>query len=197
MHEEAKEFYNPHEVSPFVYANHVVAAIEAEDGKIYIGFCFAPTAWGLLEVADKINEVDINKCGVFHLFAERAAAFNMYQYSGQTKMKRVLAFRDKPSYGGGSGMPCGACREFLMELNLENRHLEFMLDFEKRETITLGELMPYWWGQERTENDGKWYETLLLYVRIIYKAPPNNESSKNQDVKIAKKVSFSNTIDIL
>ena len=128
MYEEAKEHYNPHEVSPFVSANHV---------------------------ADKINEVAINKCGVFHLCAERAAAFNMYQYSGQTKMKRVLAFRDKPPYGGGSGMPCGACREFLMELNPENRHLEFMLDFEKRETITLGELMPYWWGQERTENDGK------------------------------------------
>lgn len=84
-----------------------------------------------------------------------------------------------------------------MELNPENRHLEFMLDFEKRETITLGELMPYWWGQERAENDGKWYEALLLYVRIICKAPPNNESSKDQDVKIAKKVSFSNTIDIL
>lgn len=31
----------------------------------------------------------------------------------------------------------------------------------------------------------------------MYKAPPNNESSKDQDVKIAKKVSFSNTIDIL
>lgn len=46
-------------------------------------------------------------------------------------MKRVLAFRDKPPYGGGYGMPCGACREFLMELNPENRHLEFMLDFEK------------------------------------------------------------------
>lgn len=49
----------------------------------------------------------------------------------------------------------GPCREFLMELNPENRHLEFMLDFEKRETITLGELMPYWWRQERAENDGK------------------------------------------
>ena len=36
MYEEAKKLYDPHEVSPFVYANHVVAAIEAEDGKIYI-----------------------------------------------------------------------------------------------------------------------------------------------------------------
>ena len=44
MPEEAKEFYDLHEISPFVYANHVVAAIEAEDGKIYISFCFAPTS---------------------------------------------------------------------------------------------------------------------------------------------------------
>ena len=117
-----------------------------------------------MEVADKINEVDINKSGVFHLCAERAAAFNMYQYSGQTKMKRVLAFRDKPPYGGGSGMPCGACREFLMELNPENRHLEFMLDFEKRETITLGELMPTGGGKnvlKMTENNIKYFYCML------------------------------------
>ena len=53
-------------------------------------------------------------CGVFHLCAERAALFNMYQQSGQTKVKRIIAFRDKPPYVEGSGMPCGACREFLM-----------------------------------------------------------------------------------
>ena len=33
MYEEAQKLYNPHEVSGFVYANHVVAAVEAEDGK--------------------------------------------------------------------------------------------------------------------------------------------------------------------
>ena len=89
--------------------------------------------------------------------AERAALFNMYQQSGQTKVKRIIAFRDKPPYGEGSGMPCGACREFLLELDAENRHLEFMVDYESRKTITLGELMPLWWGEERArqrENKG-------------------------------------------
>ena len=33
MYEEAQKLYNPHEVSDFVYANHVVAAVEAEDGQ--------------------------------------------------------------------------------------------------------------------------------------------------------------------
>lgn len=46
-------------------------------------------------------------------------------------------------------MTCGACREFLMQLSPKNKDLEFMLDYEKRETITLGELMPLWWGTER------------------------------------------------
>ena len=38
MYEEAQKLYNPHEVSDFVYANHVVAAVEAEDGQIFTGF---------------------------------------------------------------------------------------------------------------------------------------------------------------
>lgn len=73
----------------------------------------------------------------------------MFQQSGQTTIKRIIAFRDKPPYGEGSGMTCGACREFLMQLSPKNKDLEFMLDYEKRETITLGELMPLWWGTER------------------------------------------------
>lgn len=137
MYEQARRLYHPHEVSDFIYANHVVAAVEAENGQIFTGFCMEGT------------------CGVFHLCAERAALFNMYQASGQTKVKRIIAFRDQPPTGGSSGMPCGACREFIMELNPENRHTEFMMDYAKRETITIAELMPYWWGQERAE---KWEE---------------------------------------
>ena len=73
----------------------------------------------------------------------------MFQQSSQTTIKRIIAFRDKAPNGGGSGMPCGACREFLMQLSPKNKDLEFMIDYDKRETITLGELMPNWWGEER------------------------------------------------
>ncbi|GGE32495.1 cytidine deaminase family protein [Streptococcus himalayensis] len=141
LYEAAKEHYAPVEVTPFVYAHHVVAAFEAEDGQIFTGFCMEATA------------------GVFHLCAERAAAFNMYQQSGQTTIKRMIAFRDRPPYGEGSGMPCGACREFLMQLSRENRNMEIMIDYEKREIVTLKDLMPYWWGEERmassTEDETK------------------------------------------
>ena len=47
MYEEAQKLYNPHEVSDFVYANHVVAAVEAEDGQIFTGFCMEGTCNGL------------------------------------------------------------------------------------------------------------------------------------------------------
>ena len=77
LYEAAKNDYNPHYVTPFIYSNHVVAAIEAEDGQIFTGYCFEATS------------------GVFHLCAERAASFNMFQQSGQTTIKRIIAFRDK------------------------------------------------------------------------------------------------------
>ena len=44
--------------------------VEAEDGQIFTGFCMEGT------------------CMFFHLCAERAALFNMYQFSGQTKVKK-------------------------------------------------------------------------------------------------------------
>ena len=49
-------------------------------------------------------------------------------------------------------MPCGACREFLLELNAENKEAEFMMDYETRKTIKVAELIPYWWGEERATN---------------------------------------------
>lgn len=129
----AQEEYHPEEVSPFVYAHHVVCALESEDGTIYTGFC-------------------IESCsGVMNLCAERVAALNMYVNSGQTKIKRLIAFRDKAPFGEGSGMPCGACREFLYQLNEENENTEIMVNYETRETVTLKELMPKWWGIERYE----------------------------------------------
>ena len=117
LFEKAREQYHPEEVSPFVYAHHVVCALEAENGEIYTGFC-------------------IESCsGVMNLCAERVAALNMYVNSGQTKIKRMIAFRDKAPYGEGSGMPCGACREFLYQLNEENEDVEIMVDFATKETI--------------------------------------------------------------
>ena len=37
-------------------------------------------------------------------------------------------------------------------MNKENEDMEIMVDYESRETITLRELIPDWWGTERYEH---------------------------------------------
>ena len=75
----------------------------------------------------------------------------MYANGGQTVIKRLIVFRYCLPYGGGSGMPCGACREFFMQLDLRNHNMEIMADYDSRETVTLGNLSPNWWGMKRYE----------------------------------------------
>ena len=137
LYQAAKGLYHPQEVSPFLYAHHVVCALEAENGGIFTGFC-------------------VESCsGVLDLCAERVAALNMYVNSGQTVVKRLIAFRDKAPSGGGSGMPFGGCRGVFLQLALENRDMEILVDYETRETVTLKELLPNWWGLERYGADAR------------------------------------------
>lgn len=134
MYEKAKMEYHPEEVSPFVMAHHVVCAVQSESGKIFTGFCIESAS------------------GVMNLCAERVAALNMYMNTGETKIKRLIAFRVDPPRDNG-GMPCGACREFLMQLNYENRNMEVMKNYETRETVLLKDLVPNWWGDKRYEKN--------------------------------------------
>lgn len=132
----AKELYNPHYTSPFIYSHHVVSALEAENGEIFTGFC-------------------IRSCsGVGNLCAERIAAINMFVNSGQTKIKRIATFRDLPPNGNLS-IPCGACREFLLQLSVENSHTEVIMDYDSRSTITIEELTPMWWGYDKLSVNNK------------------------------------------
>ena len=134
MYEYAKKEYHPQEVTPFIYTHHVVGALEAEDGQLFTGFCFESC------------------CGVLDLCAERVAALNMYADSGQTVIKRIITFRDDVP-NGISGMPCGACRELLLQLSPKNADTEILVDYQKREIVRLKELMPKWWGWSRYSND--------------------------------------------
>jgi len=131
LYEKAKVYYHPGEITPFLYGHNVVCALEAESGEIYTGFCIESAS------------------GVMDLCAERVAALNMYLNSGETVVKRLITFRDAPPSGGGSGMPCGACRDFFLQLSPKNKDMEILVDYASRETVTLEELIPNWWGWER------------------------------------------------
>ncbi len=130
LYNAAKKEYHPEEISPFIEAHHVVCAIESENGEIYTGFCIEGAS------------------GVINLCAERVAGLNMYIQSGQTVVKRMIAFRNEPPKANG-GMPCGACREFFLQLSDKNKDMEILTDYENRKTVKLIELMPGWWGWKR------------------------------------------------
>lgn len=133
LYEKAKKEYHPTEVTPFISAHHVVSALESETGEIFTGFC-------------------IESCSdVMDLCAERTAALNMYMTSGQTVIKRIITFRNEAPEGLG-GMPCGGCRELLLQFSPKNKDIEIMVDYQMRETVTLEELVPNWWGWTRYEN---------------------------------------------
>ena len=75
MYEAAKQEYHPEEVSPFITAHHVVAAVEAENGEIYTGFCIEGAS------------------GVMNLCAERLAALNMYINDSYQNYNQICIFQ--------------------------------------------------------------------------------------------------------
>ena len=45
--------------------------------------------------------------------------------------------------------PCGACREYMMQLDKDSGEIEILLDLESKKTVRLKELIPDWWGADR------------------------------------------------
>lgn len=109
-------------ISDYVEAGGVAAAILSGTGKIYTGVC-------------------VDTCSTLGICAERNAIFNMLT-NGEQEIARVLAVMPN----GKTGAPCGACRELMVQL-MPNayRDIKIMLDYERGEVVTLGELTPNWW----------------------------------------------------
>lgn len=122
MYAEAKKVLNPRQVSEYLEAGGVAAAIEAGSGKIYTGIC-------------------IDGACTLGICAERNAIFNMITH-GEDTIRRVIAInRD-----GEAMAPCGACRELMTQLMPGRYHdVQIMLDYNANRVVTLGELTPEWW----------------------------------------------------
>jgi cytidine deaminase len=127
LYNEALSVQNARVVSPFIEAGGVAAAIESESGNIYVGVC-------------------IDTCSSLGMCAERAAIANMLTH-GESRIRRVVAVMSN----GKVGSPCGACREFMMQLDKNSSNIEILLDADSKSTVTLGALCPDWWGRSRFE----------------------------------------------
>jgi len=127
LYEKALEVQCGRVISPFVDAGGVAAAILTRGGNIYVGVC-------------------IDTCCSLGMCAERNAIANMIT-NGESEIDKVVAVMSD----GRVGSPCGACRELMMQLSKDSAGIEILTDREKKTTVTLGELMPDWWGRERFE----------------------------------------------
>ena len=111
-------------ISPFIEAGGVAAAILTKQGNIYLGVC-------------------IDTASTLGMCAERNAMANMIT-NGESQIDKVIAIMPD----GKVGSPCGACREFMMQLDKDSKDIEILLDYEQRKTVRLGELIPDWWGTD-------------------------------------------------
>ena len=125
LYEAARQVQNGRSVSPFIDAGGVAAAILTEAGNIYAGVC--------IDTASSLG-----------MCAERSAMANMMTH-GESRIDKVVDVMPD----GAVGPPCGACREFMMQLDRNSGNIEILMDYGSRRTVRLRELVPDWWGYAR------------------------------------------------
>ena len=129
LYDKAKSVQNPRVVSPFIEAGGVSGCILTKKGNIYLGVC-------------------IDTASTLGMCAERNAIANMIT-NGESEIDKVVAVMPN----GSVGSPCGACREYMMQLNRNSCNIEILLDIESYKTVKLIELIPDWWGHDRFTKD--------------------------------------------
>ena len=125
LYNAAVKVQNKRIISPFIEAGGVAAAILTKQGNIYVGVC-------------------IDTASTLGMCAERNAIANMIT-NGESQIDKVVAVMP----GGKVVSPCGACREYMMQLDKNSGDIEILLDLETLKTVRLKELIPDWWGYDR------------------------------------------------
>lgn len=121
----ALKVQNSRDLSPFISAGRVAAALLTEQGHIYTGVCIDTAA-------------SLGMC------AERNAISTMIT-QGESKIVKLLTVASD----GTLYPPCGACREFMMQLNQDSGNIDILLDLKTESSVKLKDLLPNWWGDHR------------------------------------------------
>jgi cytidine deaminase len=127
LFEFAKSRYNPRTISPLIQAGEVSAAILTKAGNVYTGVC-------------------IDTACTLGMCAERNAIANMIT-NGESKIDKLVCYLKDDNGNDMVGSPCGACREYLMQLDEDSGDIEILADLATGKTVRLRELIPDWWGE--------------------------------------------------
>ena len=121
----ARSIQTKRDVSPFIVAGPVAAALMTVKGNIYTGVC--------IDTACSLG-----------MCAERNAISTMIT-NGESEITKILALKAD----GEIIMPCGSCRELMMQLSKDSPNIEVLIDYESRAAVVLGTLIPNWWGKDQ------------------------------------------------
>lgn len=125
LYNEARKVQKAWEVSPFIEAGGVAAALLTKKGTVYVGVC--------IDTASSLG-----------MCAERNAIANMLT-NGESQIEKIVAVLSD----GSVVAPCGVCRESMMQLAKDSGEIDVLLDYEERKVSKLKELLPNWWGSSR------------------------------------------------
>lgn len=117
VYDYAKNVVNPKKISQQICSGGVGAAVVSNNGNIYTGVCID-------------TDCSLGMC------AERNAISTMITHA-EFEITMVVAVDKK----GNVLPPCGACREFMMQLN-NSSNTEVLVDHDGT-VVKLKDLMPY------------------------------------------------------
>ncbi len=125
LYDIAIKTLNPRRISPSIDAGGVAAAILTKENNVYTGVCIDTSC-------------SLGMC------AERNAIANMIT-NNESVIKKLVCVM----YDSSIAFPCGACREYLMQLDKDSPNIEILIDIETEKTMLLKELLPNWWAEDR------------------------------------------------
>lgn len=120
----ARQVQCDRKISPLIEAGSVAAALLTSAGNIYVGVC--------IDTACSLG-----------MCAERSAIAQMVTH-GESQVTKVLAVMSD----GKVGMPCGTCRELMMQLDKAAGDIEILTNYDSKKIVALKELMPNWWYEK-------------------------------------------------
>ncbi len=122
LYKKCKEVLNSRTISDSVEAGGVAAAILTKKGNIYTGVC--------IDTACSLG-----------FCAERNAIGNMIT-NGEEEITKLVCIG---SHNDNIMMPCGACRELMLQLSDNNKGMQILTNLEDKSIVCLEDLMPKWW----------------------------------------------------
>ena len=118
----ARAVQQPRTIGALIETGQVAAALLTSTGAIFTGVCLD-------------SACSLGMC------AERNAIGSMLT-AGESEMTRLVVVMP----GGTLGLPCGACRELMMQLGADT--LEILTEREPVQSVSLSALVPKWWGMQ-------------------------------------------------